>query len=184
MAAGTVMAAEGRGLQEPGWYPDPAGGPGKRWWDGTGWTSRVQAATVSGRRTPQLSTRRQVGRRRRWLLLGALAVVLVGLIVILIDTRRGSDRPDEPTLTWSEDTGTGIAFAVGLDGRGTPIWRCTRETGRVTCLGHGRADVAAGSTARPNVIGQLHPADLVIRHDGNWHCFRPDEQTFVCQSNP
>jgi Protein of unknown function (DUF2510) len=21
----------------PGWYPDPAGGPGKRWWDGTTW---------------------------------------------------------------------------------------------------------------------------------------------------
>ncbi len=23
----------------PGWYPDPAGGPGQRWWDGYGWTS-------------------------------------------------------------------------------------------------------------------------------------------------
>ncbi len=22
----------------PGWYPDPAGGPGKRWWDGYAWT--------------------------------------------------------------------------------------------------------------------------------------------------
>ncbi|HUC05772.1 MAG TPA: DUF4328 domain-containing protein [Acidimicrobiales bacterium] len=25
----------------PGWYPDPAGGPGQRWWDGYAWTEAV-----------------------------------------------------------------------------------------------------------------------------------------------
>lgn len=25
----------------PGWYPDPAGGPGQRWWDGYAWTDAV-----------------------------------------------------------------------------------------------------------------------------------------------
>jgi hypothetical protein len=25
----------------PGWYPDPAGGPGQRWWDGYAWTETV-----------------------------------------------------------------------------------------------------------------------------------------------
>jgi hypothetical protein len=25
-----------------GWYPDPAGGDGKRWWDGAAWTHNVQ----------------------------------------------------------------------------------------------------------------------------------------------
>jgi uncharacterized protein YxjI len=29
-------------LPPPGWYPDPAGGPGTRWWDGTSWTEHVQ----------------------------------------------------------------------------------------------------------------------------------------------
>ena len=24
----------------PGWYADPAGGPGQRWWDGYAWTRR------------------------------------------------------------------------------------------------------------------------------------------------
>ncbi len=26
-----------------GWYPDPAGGEGKRWWDGRAWTAHLQA---------------------------------------------------------------------------------------------------------------------------------------------
>lgn len=113
-----------------------------------------------------------------------LALLLVGVTAALLDAAFASRSRDEPSPVWSEDTGAGIAYAVGLDGRGAPAWHCTREPGRVTCLGRGRADVAAGSTAKANVIGQLHPADLVIRHDPNWHCFQPDEQTYVCQRNP
>ena len=30
-----------------GWYPDPAGGAGKRWWDGSTWTGNVQEAEAS-----------------------------------------------------------------------------------------------------------------------------------------
>jgi uncharacterized protein YxjI len=29
----------------PGWYADPAGGTGTRWWDGQGWTDHVQQPT-------------------------------------------------------------------------------------------------------------------------------------------
>ncbi len=29
----------------PGWYPDPAGGPGQRWWDGYAWTDTVVLPT-------------------------------------------------------------------------------------------------------------------------------------------
>lgn len=33
----------------PGWFADPWGGPGLRWWDGTQWTGHVQHAPSPGR---------------------------------------------------------------------------------------------------------------------------------------
>jgi hypothetical protein len=30
----------------PGWYPDPAGGTGRRWWDGAEWTGRRSIAST------------------------------------------------------------------------------------------------------------------------------------------
>ncbi|MFL6097092.1 MAG: DUF2510 domain-containing protein, partial [Blastococcus sp.] len=36
----------------PGWYPDPAGSAGTRWWDGHGWTDHVQQATPAPPSTP------------------------------------------------------------------------------------------------------------------------------------
>jgi len=32
----------------PGWYPDPAGGGGTRWWDGTAWTEQVGQPAPGG----------------------------------------------------------------------------------------------------------------------------------------
>ena len=31
-----------RNLPQAGWYPDPAGGGGERWWDGVGWTNHTR----------------------------------------------------------------------------------------------------------------------------------------------
>ena len=30
-----------------GWYPDPAGGGGQRWWNGASWSEQVQAAPAA-----------------------------------------------------------------------------------------------------------------------------------------
>ena len=38
----------------PGWYPDPSGAPGTRYWDGNQWTDRAIGSPPSGKssRTP------------------------------------------------------------------------------------------------------------------------------------
>ncbi|ARC55649.1 Cytadherence high molecular weight protein 3 [Frondihabitans sp. 762G35] len=33
----------GNAAPQPGWYPNPSGDPGYRWWDGRGWTEHVRA---------------------------------------------------------------------------------------------------------------------------------------------
>jgi len=35
---------DSRALPPAGFYPDPSGGPGRRWWDGQRWTDRVEQA--------------------------------------------------------------------------------------------------------------------------------------------
>lgn len=32
----------------PGWYPDPYGQPGQRWWDGTTWTDQISGGGAAG----------------------------------------------------------------------------------------------------------------------------------------
>lgn len=34
-------------LPAPGWYTDPSGEPGERWWDGRGWTDRTRAVPTT-----------------------------------------------------------------------------------------------------------------------------------------
>jgi len=38
----TVTAVRAPPLPPAGWYSDPAGGPGERWWDGRGWTDQLR----------------------------------------------------------------------------------------------------------------------------------------------
>lgn len=47
MSDGQNSGSAGSPLGGPipaGWYPDPAGGSGKRWWDGAQWTANTQEA--------------------------------------------------------------------------------------------------------------------------------------------
>src|SRR4051794_10703916 len=38
--------------QASGWYPDPAGGPSQRWWDGYQWTAATQLLTTTSAAPP------------------------------------------------------------------------------------------------------------------------------------
>lgn len=35
-------------MSQPGWYPDPSGQPGYRWWDGRGWTQQTTQNPAGG----------------------------------------------------------------------------------------------------------------------------------------
>ncbi|SDS17939.1 DUF2510 domain-containing protein [Microlunatus soli] len=92
-----------------GWYPDPDGTPGRfRYWDGNQWsaaTSNTPQAPPPGPTGPS-AQRRQRG--RAGLLIGGLAVLIVGAIVAALIVRALDDHhdtvlddPDPPPSTAS-----------------------------------------------------------------------------------
>lgn len=53
VAAGTATVAAG--ASPAGWHPDPYGGGGQRWWDGTRWTEHVAPGGQPGQPPPAQS---------------------------------------------------------------------------------------------------------------------------------
>ena len=49
------MAAVTQPPPPPGWYPDPAGSGGVRWWDGQDWTDHVQRAQAPAPQTQRMA---------------------------------------------------------------------------------------------------------------------------------
>lgn len=43
-----IQAAAPEGRPGPGWFPDPLGGPRYRYWDGSGWTTRISDEPTRG----------------------------------------------------------------------------------------------------------------------------------------
>lgn len=83
----------------PGWYPDPAGGTGLRWWDGNAWAP--QPAPAPARPAPHLADEEAPARWARNLLPLAAAVQVAGSMagrgwfhaVLRADQHIGSPTP-------------------------------------------------------------------------------------------
>lgn len=56
--------ARGQGLPPAGWYPDPAGGPSRRWWDGSGWTHDLEGAGAGTAPAQQQQREQQQGEQQ------------------------------------------------------------------------------------------------------------------------
>jgi hypothetical protein len=65
----------------PGWYPDPSGGTGRRWWDGQQWTGRRSIATTATRLPPLGPQFARLGDLLGRLLLANVVLSLVTLAV-------------------------------------------------------------------------------------------------------
>lgn len=96
-------------LPPPGWYVDPSGVHGSRWWDGQGWTDHVRAQPP-GDDPPPLPDRvgssslpLGMGGRNRGVTLLAVAALLVGLAATVVVGLRnvaptGTADPGGPPL--------------------------------------------------------------------------------------
>ena len=92
------------------WYPDPEGGTGIRYWDGTQWTEHRAAgpATTSSDVSP-------VPRKRRgWLALLAVALVVVLVGVVIFVATGTSSKSSKPGADGSSNGATNAA-QPGLD---------------------------------------------------------------------
>jgi hypothetical protein len=93
----------------PGWYPDPAGTPGKRYWDGSSWHSAIPAPAKPPGRV-------------NWPLLITVGVGLVFVLVVgtaVVHHPSTSSTPSTPTL--SPDELKDAQFAAMLIQDGVPF---------------------------------------------------------------
>ncbi len=94
-------------MSVPGWYPDPAGDPGRfRWWDGARWSTQTTADPSSA---PPVTgpTHASGGRSRAWLpVLAIVVVVALGLAWALRPSKDGAAESTDsstPTISaWNE----------------------------------------------------------------------------------
>jgi hypothetical protein len=91
---------------EPGWYPDPLGGQGARYWDGTQWDGAIQPGPPTGplaaQEFPELPPPPVAGKSRRlWPLwaLGAAVVIAIGATVFVLNRPAGESPPSASTIT-------------------------------------------------------------------------------------
>lgn len=68
-----------------GWYPDPAGGPGRRWWNGTAWTEQIEQPYSATYTAPVLSAPAGTAPYTPWIWILALLPLTSLLSFLLLD---------------------------------------------------------------------------------------------------
>ncbi|MCB1263704.1 MAG: DUF2510 domain-containing protein [Mycobacterium sp.] len=76
------------GTPPAGWYPDPAGTPAQRYWDGAAWSAGPPASTAPAPRRDS--------NRRGWVIAAVCAMVLVLLVVLWAMRPSRQGQPGQP----------------------------------------------------------------------------------------
>ena len=91
---------------DPGWYPDPLGGQGARYWDGAQWDGAIQPGPPTGgqiaQEYPEPSPPSLVEKSRRLWPIAVLAlaiVIAVGSTVFVLTRPSGEDSKAAPAVT-------------------------------------------------------------------------------------
>jgi hypothetical protein len=95
-------------MKEPGWYPDPLGGQGARYWDGAQWDGAIQPESPTGTQEfpdqpPPTTTEKSRSLWPVWVGLGLTIVIAVGSAVFVL-TRPTADAPKATPSTTSTAT--------------------------------------------------------------------------------
>jgi hypothetical protein len=105
------------GQQAPAaWYPDPAGGGGWRWWDGSTWTAHVRAAVAPGfGPTPAEyeGSRKAAATLRAWYPIKTVSAV-IGIIGVAVTVRKFIDLFDDfDRTTRTNGRPASVSFSLG-----------------------------------------------------------------------
>lgn len=80
-------------MSEPGWYPDPLGGQGARYWDGTTWEGALQPGQMDVQEFPEPPPEKPRRLWPVWVGLGVSVAIAVGSALFVVT------RSTEPTPT-------------------------------------------------------------------------------------
>lgn len=110
------MSASG---PEHGWYPDPNGSGGERYWDGGAWTRNWRPRPAPLENGPRSDWRRLSGNVQTLIIAGIIAVVLVVIVVVVALNRNRSSRVDAGSPSQADSTSAPAAWIASVCRRGS-----------------------------------------------------------------
>ncbi|MCC2593481.1 DUF2510 domain-containing protein [Tessaracoccus sp. OS52] len=120
-------------MSVPGWYPDPRGGPGLRFWDGARWTDHTAAWEMQGE-SPTSGPPHDRSNLGLWIALAVSVALIIGLGTWLLFFRDGttsttpdttpaaspSPSPSEPAVTEGDVLAPLDCVGNAVDATGEP----------------------------------------------------------------
>lgn len=110
-------------LPQPGWYPDPSGTPGLRWWDGASWSEHTHqgASAVATEVLPRPAVPEYAPEppaapapRGRWKPIGLVALLLVVAVLGVVGLIASLTAPKLNTATVEQQIAQQIADQLSV----------------------------------------------------------------------